>query len=141
MTLVPGTRLGPYEILNHAGSGGMGEVYKARDTRLNRTVAIKVLPEDFAADADRRERFEREARVVASLSHPHICALHDVGSVPSNVSGEATRSYLVMEYLDGETLAERLTRAPCRPIKSPPTAQPSRERSLPLIASRSSIAI
>ncbi len=110
MTLVPGTRLGPYEILNHAGSGGMGDVYKARDTRLNRTVAIKVLPEDFAADADRRERFEREARVVASLSHPHICALHDVGSVPSNVSGEATRSYLVMEYLDGETLAERLTR-------------------------------
>ena len=110
MTLVPGTRLGPYEILDHAGSGGMGEVYKALDTRLNRTVAIKVLPEGFAADADRRERFEREARVVASLSHPHICALHDVGSMPSTDSGEATRAYLVMEYLDGDTLAARLSR-------------------------------
>jgi eukaryotic-like serine/threonine-protein kinase len=109
-TIVPGTRIGPYEILNHAGSGGMGDVYKARDTRLNRTVAIKVLPEAFSADADRRQRFEREARVVASLSHPNICALHDVGVVPTNAPGDATRSYLVMEYLDGETLAERLTR-------------------------------
>lgn len=115
MTLVAGTRLGPYEILNHAGSGGMGEVYKARDTRLNRTVAVKVLPENFASDADLRERFEREARVVASLSHPHICAVHDVGSVPSSTSGEATRSYLVMEYLEGETLAERLTRGALPP--------------------------
>ena len=110
MTLAAGTRLGPYEIVNLAGSGGMGHVYKARDTRLNRTVAIKVLSEDFASDPDRRQRFEREARVIASLSHPHICALHDVGSVPSAVSGEAERSYLVMEFLDGETLADRLTR-------------------------------
>src|SRR5215203_1892965 len=112
MTLVPGTRLGPYEILDHAGSGGMGEVYKARDTRLNRTVAIKVLPPDFAADADRRYRFEREARVVASLSHPHICTLHDVGFVAVDLPGESARSYLVMEYLEGETLAERVSRGP-----------------------------
>jgi len=104
-------RLGPYEILNHAGSGGMGEVYKARDTRLNRTVAIKVLPEDFSADADRRQRFEREARVVASLSHPNICALHDVGS-ESSTAGGPSRAYLVMEFLEGETLADRLVRGP-----------------------------
>src|SRR5919106_2308150 len=103
MTLATGSRLGPYEILSPLGAGGMGEVYKARDTRLDRTVAIKVLPEDFAADPDRRQRFEREARVVASLSHPHICALHDVGT-------EASHAYLVMEYLEGETLAERLAR-------------------------------
>jgi Tol biopolymer transport system component len=81
----------------------MGEVYKARDTRLNRTVAIKVLPRDFSDDADRRQRFEREARLVASLSHPHICALHDVGV-------ESARAFLVMEYLEGETLADRLAR-------------------------------
>ena len=111
MTFAPGTRLGSYEILNHAGSGGMGEVYKARDMRLNRTVAIKVLPEDFAADADRRQRFEREARVVASLSHPNICALHDVGSEPSTAGGPS-RAYLVMEFLEGETLADRLVRGP-----------------------------
>src|SRR5215213_235543 len=103
MTLAQGTRLGPYEILTHAGSGGMGEVYKARDTRLNRTVAIKVLPAGFATDADRRQRFEREARVVASLSHPHICAVHDVGVAAPDLVGESARSYLVMEYLEGET--------------------------------------
>ena len=110
MSLASGTRLGPYEVVAPLGEGGMGEVYKATDTRLKRTVAIKILPRDFAADPERRQRFEREARVVASLSHPHICALHDVG-IGDVASGESM-SYLVMEYLEGETLAERLRRGP-----------------------------
>src|SRR5688572_21278511 len=88
----------------------MGEVYKARDTRLNRTVAVKVLPADFASDPERRQRFEREARLVASLNHPQICALHDVGDAPA--SDGSTRAYLVMEYLEGETLADRIARGP-----------------------------
>jgi len=79
MALSPGTRLGPYEILAAAGSGGMGEVYRARDTRLERIVAIKVLPEALLQDPGRRRRLEREARAVSSLSHPHICTLHDIG--------------------------------------------------------------
>ena len=91
----------------------MGEVYKARDRRLDRTVAIKILPADVAGDADVRARFEREARAIAALDHPHICALYDVGSTP--LDGSA-RSYLVMQYLEGETLAARLarTRGLCR---------------------------
>ena len=96
-----GVRLGPYEVLAELGAGGMGEVYKARDTRLNRTVAIKVLPTHVAADPNFRERFEREARAVAALNHPHICTLHDVGQ-------QDGIDYLVMEYLEGQTLAERL---------------------------------
>jgi serine/threonine protein kinase len=104
MALVAGTRLGPYEILAPLGAGGMGEVYKARDTRLDRTVAIKILPEALAADPDRRARFEREARAIAALSHPHICTIHDVGR-------HEAIDYLVMEYLDGETLADRLAHA------------------------------
>src|SRR5262249_46092209 len=80
MPLTGGTRLGPYEILSPIGSGGMGEVYRARDTRLDRTVAIKVLQDHLSGDPARRERFEREARVVSGLNHPHICTLHDVGS-------------------------------------------------------------
>ena len=83
MTLSPGTRLGPYELLSLAGSGGMGEVYKARDTRLDRIVAIKVLPAALAADPEFRERFDREARTISALDHPHICALYDVGEAPS----------------------------------------------------------
>ena len=98
-----GTRLGPYEILAKVGEGGMGEVYKARDTRLDRTVAIKVLPAEVADDPERRARFEREARAIAALSHPHICTVHDVGR-------HEAIDYLVMEYLDGETLADRLTK-------------------------------
>jgi serine/threonine-protein kinase len=101
MTLAPGTRLGPYEIASLLGAGGMGEVYEARDTRLGRSVAVKVLPAELAADAGRRERFEREARVISSLSHPHICTLHDVGR-------EGDVHYLVMERLEGVTLADRL---------------------------------
>src|SRR5215212_1952655 len=106
MSLQAGTRLGPYEILGPIGSGGMGEVYRANDTRLQRSVAIKVLPVSFAADPDRRQRFEREARVIASLSHPHICALHDVGSAQPDDAAQPVE-YLVMEYLEGETLAAR----------------------------------
>ena len=104
LALTPGTRLGPYEIQSALGAGGMGEVYKARDTRLDRTVAVKVLPADLAADPDRRARFEREARAIAALSHPHICTIHDVGR-------HEDIDYLVMEYLDGETLADRLAHA------------------------------
>jgi Tol biopolymer transport system component len=93
----------------------MGEVYRAQDTRLDRAVAIKVLPQEFAADATRRQRFEREARLIASLSHPHICALHDVGSEPAG--GEPV-AYLVMEYLEGATLADRLERGPLSPAET-----------------------
>jgi serine/threonine-protein kinase len=98
-----GARLGPYEIVSPLGVGGMGEVYRARDTRLDRTVAIKVLPTEFAADPDLRARFEREARAIAALDHPHICALHDVGEQDGVL-------YLVMQHLDGETLQQRLAR-------------------------------
>ena len=111
MSLSPGTRLGPYEIVGRLGEGGMGEVYRANDTRLDRVVAIKILPDAVASDPDRRARFEREARVIASLSHPNVCALHDVGSSPSLSTGLPVE-YLVMEYLDGDTLASRLTRGP-----------------------------
>src|SRR5262245_45418282 len=103
MTFAPGTRLGPFEILGAIGAGGMGEVYRARDTRLGRTVAIKVLAEGFSGELGRRERFEREARVISALNHPHICTLHDIGS-------HAGIDYLVMEHLEGETLASRLRR-------------------------------
>jgi eukaryotic-like serine/threonine-protein kinase len=108
MALSPGTRLGPYEIMAVAGSGGMGEVYRARDTRLDRIVAIKVLPEALLQDPGRRQRLEREARAVSSLSHPHICTLHDVGH-------QDGVDYLVMEYLEGETLAKRLQKGPLTP--------------------------
>src|SRR5215813_6972444 len=105
MPLSTGARLGPYEILSPLGAGGMGEVYKARDTRLGRTVAVKVLPSHLSASAESRQRFEREARSISQLSHPYICALHDVGR-------EGETEYLVMEYLEGESLAERLLRGP-----------------------------
>ena len=101
MSLPPGTRFGPYEIQSEIGAGGMGEVYKALDTRLDRTVAIKVLPPDVSAEPERRARFEREAKTVAGLSHPHICLLFDVGCHEGQM-------FLVMEHLVGQTLAERL---------------------------------
>jgi serine/threonine protein kinase/WD40 repeat protein len=103
MSLQAGARLGPYEILAPLGSGGMGEVYRARDTRLDRIVAIKILPASLAADPQFRERFDREARTISRLDHPHICALYDVGQ-------ENGTSFLVMQYLEGETLAARLAR-------------------------------
>src|SRR5262245_26640021 len=101
MTLSAGSRLGPYEVLSPIGAGGMGEVYKAKDTRLDRTVAVKVLPAHLSSSAESRQRFEREAKTISQLSHPHICALYDVGR-------EGDVEYLVMEYLEGETLSDRL---------------------------------
>ena len=130
MSLAAGARLGPYEILSALGAGGMGEVYKARDTRLDRTVAIKILSSGIASTPELRERFEREARTVASLSHPHICTLHDVGQQGGN-------DFLVMEYLEGETLEQRLKKGVtcpssrrCRsgfrlPTRSPPRIVPA----------------
>src|SRR6202162_325165 len=103
MTLAAATKLGPYEILSPLGAGGMGEVYKARDTRLERTVAGKVLPSHMSASPEVRQRFEREAKTISQLSHPHICALYDVGR-------EGETEYLVMEFLEGETLSERLAK-------------------------------
>src|SRR5262249_15496991 len=105
MTLSSGARLAPYEVLSPLGAGGMGEVWKARDTRLERTVAVKVLPSHLSSSPEARQRFEREAKTISALSHPHICALYDVG----NQDGT---EYLVMEYLEGETLADRLARGP-----------------------------
>src|SRR5687768_8837839 len=109
MPFESGTRLGPYEIIAPLGAGGMGEVYRARDIRLDRTVAIKVLTGSLAADSDARQRFEHEARAIAALNDPHICTIHDVGR-----HGEL--DYLVLEYLEGETLADRLRRSPGLPI-------------------------
>ena len=105
MALSAGTRLGPYEILEPLGAGGMGEVYRARDTRLDRTVAIKVLPSELSANPALRERLEREARAVPSLNHPHICTLHDIGH-------QDGVDYLVLEHIEGETLADRLKKGP-----------------------------
>lgn len=105
MPLSPGTRLGPYEIQSPAGAGGMGEVYRARDTRLHRTVAVKVLARNLTGQPEVLQRFEREARAISTLNHPNICTLHDVGAQDGT-------PYLVMEYVEGETLAERLTRGP-----------------------------
>jgi len=105
MALANGTRLGSYEVVAQIGAGGMGEVYKARDTRLDRTVAIKVLPAHLADKPELRERFEREARTIASLNHPHICTLYDIGR-------QDGMDFLVMEYLEGETLAQRLHKGP-----------------------------
>jgi len=105
VALNAGTKLGPYEILSPLGAGGMGEVYRARDTRLDRTVAIKILPPDLAQDPILRARFEREAKAVSSLNHPHICTLHDVGT-------QDGIQFLVMECVEGETLANRLQKGP-----------------------------
>ncbi len=105
MALTSGTKLGPYEILSPLGAGGMGEVYRARDTRLGRDVAIKVLPNHLSSNADLKQRFEREARAISSLNHPRICTLHDVG----NQDGV---DFLVMEYLEGESLADRMKKGP-----------------------------
>jgi eukaryotic-like serine/threonine-protein kinase len=134
MELVPNTRLGAYQILALIGSGGMGEVYQARDTRLDRVVAVKVITGGGTADPALRTRFEREARAISSLNHPNICVLHDIGrerpalaptgetSASGPPSAEGTPlDFLVMEYLEGETLADRLARGRAR---STPSATP-----------------
>ena len=105
MPLTSGAKLGPYEILAPLGAGGMGEVYRARDTRLDRSVAIKVLPSHLSSDPQRRERFEREAKAISALNHPHICTLHDIGR-------EGETDFLVMELVEGQTLAARLEKGP-----------------------------
>src|ERR1700693_5602217 len=101
MSLTAGTKLGPYEIQSPLGAGGMGEVYRARDVRLDRTVAIKVLASHLSSSPELKQRMEREARAISSLNHPHICHLYDIGS-------QDGIDYLVMEFLEGETLAQRL---------------------------------
>jgi Tol biopolymer transport system component len=105
MALTSGTKLGPYEIVSPLGAGGMGEVYRARDTRLDRTVAIKVLPSDLSSNSELKQRFEREARAISALQHPNICTLHDIGS-------QDGVDYLVLECLEGQTLAARLEKGP-----------------------------
>src|SRR2546421_11207181 len=105
MALTSGTKLGPYEIQSPLGAGGMGEVYRAKDTRLDRTVAIKILPAQFSADPVRKQRFEREAKAISGLNHPHICVLYDVGQ-------QNGTDYLVMECVEGETLAKGLEKGP-----------------------------
>jgi Tol biopolymer transport system component len=107
LALSPGDRLGPHEILGPLGAGGMGEVYRAKDTRLGRDVAVKILPAHLSENAEVRERFEREARAISSLNHPHICTLYDIGR-------EGDADYFVMELLDGESLAARLERGPLK---------------------------
>ena len=124
MSLEPGTRLGPYEILGAIGAGGMGEVYKAQDTRLNRVVALKVMPTHFAQDPEMKQRFDREAQAIASLNHPNICVLHDVGT-----GGE--QDFFVMELLEGETLEQRLERG-----RDPSTATRLRASSVPATTSQ-----
>ena len=108
MALASGTKLGPYEIQSPLGAGGMGEVYRARDTRLDRTVAIKILPAHLSDNPEAKQRFDREARAISSLNHPNICTLYDVGH-------QDGMDYLVMEFLEGETLADRLAKGPLPP--------------------------
>src|ERR1700687_3723856 len=105
MALTSGKKLGPYEIVAPLGAGGMGEVYRARDTRLDRIVAIKILPSHLSENPEAKQRFNREARTISSLNHPNICSLYDVGH-------QDGIDYLVMEYLEGETLADRLRKGP-----------------------------
>ena len=105
MPLAPGTLLGPYEIGSPLGAGGMGEVYRARDTRLDRTVAVKILPQQLSSDPSRKQRFEREAKTISQLNHPHICVLHDIGH-------QDGIDYLVMECVEDETLSKRLEKGP-----------------------------
>jgi eukaryotic-like serine/threonine-protein kinase len=109
MPLASGTKLGPYKIVESLGAGGTGEVYRARDTRLDRVVAVKIPPSHLSSSAELKVRFEREARAVSALNHPHICHLYDIGSQDGT-------SYLVMEYLEGESLADRLHKSPL-PLK------------------------
>src|SRR6202166_4344843 len=103
MSLTSGTLVGPYEVISAAGAGGMGEVYRAKDTRLDRTVAVKILPSHLSGNPEAKQRFDREARTISSLNHPNICTLHDVGHQDGT-------DFLVMECLEGQTLADRLAK-------------------------------
>ena len=134
MALQAGTRLGPYEILSLIGAGGMGEVYQARDTRLDRKVAVKVLAPELASDPEFRARFEREAKAISALNHPHICGLYDIGR-------EHDTEYLVLELLEGETLAARLERGPLPLARCSASGSRSRTRSRPHTGTASSIGI
>ena len=134
MAFEPGTRLGAYELLGPLGSGGMGEVYQARDTRLGRTVAIKVLRSATLDQPDARTRFQREALAIASLNHPHICTLHDIGH-------ERGVDFIVMEYVEGETLSSRLPRGASPVARGRSSTRATlRRRSTPRIGVASSIA-
>jgi serine/threonine protein kinase/Tol biopolymer transport system component len=136
MALPIGSRLGPYEIVGAIGAGGMGEVYKARDTRLDRVVAVKVIQTHVAASPEFRERFDREARAISSLDHPHICTLYDVGH-------ESDADFLVMQFLEGETLADRLARAgkPRSDPSRPPSSSPGTLATTTTAMSRGPIAL
>ena len=116
-----GSKLGPYEVVSKLGEGGMGEVYRARDTRLNRDVAIKILPALFAADRDRLARFEREAQTLAALNHPHIAQIYGLSSF--RPARDAPRPALVMECVEGEDLAQRIARGPMQPDEAIPAAR------------------
>ena len=133
MSLSPGTRLGPYEILSALGAGGMGEVYRARDTRLKREVAIKILPESFANDPERLARFQREAEVLASLNHPNI------GGIYGLEDGDGVRA-LVLELVEGPTLADRIARGPIPVDEALPIAKQIAKRSKRHTSRASSIA-
>ena len=140
-TLTSGVRLGPYEILEPIGAGGMGEVYRGRDTRLDRIVAIKVLAPGLATDVTSRERFEREAKAISSLNHPNICVLHDIGREKPSGVDEPSVEFLVMEYLEGETLGSRLAKGPSRAART--NAPPSNEgpKSVPPMTVEEALAI
>ena len=122
MPLSAGDRIGQYVVVARLGAGGMGEVYRARDTRLDRTVALKVLSADLAGDAQFRERFTREARAVAALNHPHICTVYDAGETTVDDASSRPVQFLAMEYLEGESLATRLSRGPLPPGEALPIA-------------------
>src|SRR5215471_2054043 len=109
MALAPGTRIGSYEVISAIGAGGMGEVYRARDTKLGRDVALKILPDAFITDAERVARFQREAQVLASLNHPNIATIHGLEGADA---GRASIRALVMEFVDGPTLADRIAEGP-----------------------------
>ena len=149
MALTPGTRLGVYEITAPLGEGGMGQVWRATDTTLGRQVAIKILPDAFAADPERLARFEREAKTLASLNHPHIAAIYAVESGPSTLSassgqagsGQAGTLALVMELVEGDDLSQRIARGALPIEEALPIAKQIAEASKPRTSRASSIAI
>ena len=141
LLLIPGTRLGVYQITAPLGEGGMGQVWRATDTTLGRQVAIKILPDAFAADPERLARFEREAKTLASLNHPHIAAIYAVESGPSTGSGQAGTLALVMELVEGDDLSQRIARGALPIEEALPIAKQIAEASKPRTSRASSIAI